>query len=138
MEERKTLGYDWKFGHEELMLEVDAYQYGNRLYIGLLQEVDGQVEPFGALTVNLPYSPAKVNEAYIDDFACQSNLDFIKRHKLGEVLPEEGYSGYGKYRKVAFDLERLAELAPEGTEKYLRLHGMTGLETKKKKRGRER
>ena len=28
-EEKKTLGYDWEFGHEELMLKVDAYRYDN-------------------------------------------------------------------------------------------------------------
>lgn len=72
MEERKTLGYDWEFGHEELVLEVGAYSYGDRLYIGLLHEEDGQMESFADLTINLPYSPAEPNEAYIDDFARQN------------------------------------------------------------------
>lgn len=140
MEERKRLEYDWEFGHEELMLEVDTYTYGDRLSIGLIHEVDGEVESFGDLTINLPYSPAEVNEAYIDDFAHQSKLDFIKRHKLGKVLPEEGHSGYVRYRKVAFDLKRLAELDPKGMERYLGLHQMPSQEPerKKKKRGRER
>lgn len=42
MSEIKTLGYDWEFGHEELMLEISSYQYGDRLYIGLnhLAELD--------------------------------------------------------------------------------------------------
>ena len=41
-EEKKTLGYDWEFGHEELMLEVDAYRYDNRLYIGLTHMEEGR------------------------------------------------------------------------------------------------
>ncbi|WP_050642182.1 MULTISPECIES: DUF4313 domain-containing protein [Clostridia] len=142
IEERKTLGYDWEFGHEELMLEVGSYTYGDRLYIGLLHEVEGQTEPFGALTINLPYSPAEANEAYLDDFSRESKLAFIKKHRLGKVLPEEGYSGYGRYSKVAFDLNRLAELDPKGAETYRRLRGMSGQEPgkrkKRAKKGRER
>ena len=45
-EEKKTLGYDWEFGHEELMLKVDAYRYDNRLYIGLTHMEDGWEESF--------------------------------------------------------------------------------------------
>ena len=74
-EEKKTLGYDWEFGHEELMLEVDA-------------------------------------------FASKSKLDFIKKHKLGKVLPEMGYSGMESYYKVAFDLKRLEEFDKAGVERY--------------------
>lgn len=122
MEERKTLGYDWEFGHEELMLEVGAYTYGDRLYIGLLHMEDGMEESFADLTINLPYSPAEKNEAYIDTFAEKSKLDFIRKHKLGKVLPEMGYSGYGKYRKVTFDLDRLAEFDPKGLENYRKLY----------------
>lgn len=138
MEERKTLGYDWEFGHEELVLEVGAYSYGDRLYIGLLHKEDGQMESFADLTINLPYSPAEPNEAYIDDFARQSKLKFIRKHKLGKVLPEEGYSGYGRYSKVAFDLERLAELDPKGVGEYRRLQEMSGQEPEKSKKKRER
>lgn len=126
MEELKTLGYDWEFGHEELALEVDAYTYGDRLYIGLLHQEEGKMEPFGDLTINLPYSEAEMNEAYIDDFSSKSKLAFIKKHKLGKVLPEVGCSGYGRYAKVAFDLERLAEIDPEGVERFKKLHGMEG------------
>ncbi|RHR25799.1 DUF4313 domain-containing protein [Clostridium sp. AF19-22AC] len=144
MEEEKTLGYDWEFGHEELVIEVGAYAYGDRLYIGLLHKEDGEMESFADLTINLPYSPAEINEAYIDDFARNSKLNFIKKHKLGKVLPEEGYSGYARYSKVAFNLDRLAELDPKGVEKYRALHGMTKQEpekrsrTKKSKKGQER
>lgn len=140
MSEINTLGYDWEFGHEELMLDISSYQYGDRLYIGLNHLVEGQVESFADLTINLPYSPAEINEAYIDEFASKSKLDFIKKHKLGKVLPEEGHSGYGRYSKVAFDLDRLAELDPKGMERYRRLHGLSPQEPKKgkKRRGRER
>ena len=80
-EEKKTLGYDWEFGHEELMLEVDAYRYDNRLYIGLTHMEEGYEESFADLTINLAHMPVERNEAYIDAFASKSKLDFIKKHK---------------------------------------------------------
>ena len=64
-EEKKTLGYDWEFGHEELMLEVDAYRYDNRLYIGLTHMEEGYEESFADLTINLAHMPVERNEAYI-------------------------------------------------------------------------
>ena len=51
-EEKKTLGYDWEFGHEELMLEVDAYRYDNRLYIGLTHMEEGYEESFADLCLS--------------------------------------------------------------------------------------
>lgn len=138
MSKRKTVGYDWEFGHEELEVQVASYHYGDGLYIGLLNAKDG--EPFGDLTVNIPFQPCGVNEAYIDDFSAKDKLSFIKKHKLGKVLPEKGHSGYCTYSKVAFDLERLAELDSKGVEKYKRLHGLEGSQEKPKKKcaGRER
>ena len=35
MDEVKTLGFDWEFGHEELALEVASYANNGCLYIGL-------------------------------------------------------------------------------------------------------
>lgn len=124
MKERKTLRYDWELGHEELTIKVDSYLTGGGLYIALFCEEEGEEEVFGDLTVNLPFEPAEVNEAYIADFGSKDKLEFIRKHKLGKVLPEFGCSGYCKYAKVAFDLERLAELDPEGMERYKKRHGL--------------
>lgn len=124
MSDKKTLGYDWEYGHVELMLKVDSYAYGDGLYIGLMEMENGMEESFGDLTVNLIQMPAEVNEAYIDGFSSESKLKFIKEHKLGKVLPEKGYSGMGVYYKVAFDLDRLAEFDQEGVERYRNLHNM--------------
>lgn len=130
---RKTLEYKWELGHEELMLEVDAYRYENRLYIGLTHMVDGQEESFADLTINLPYEEAAVNEAYIDDFASKSKLDFIKRHKLGKVLSEMGHSGMASYYKVSFNLERLAEFDKAGVDMFRGLNRIPKPELAKNK-----
>lgn len=125
MEEKITmLGYDGQFGHEELMLEVGAYVHGKRLYIGLNHWDEGSIESFSNLTVNLPGYPLEANEAYINDLDSQSKLKFIRRHKLGKVLPERGYSGYVTYAKVAFDLDRLAIYDPKGVAEYRKLRGL--------------
>lgn len=123
MDEVKTLGFDWEFGHEELALEVSSYADNGCLYIGLHNKTEEGFDHFGKLTVNLPMSsmiPPEPNEAYIDHFLSKENLRFIKKHKLGVVLPEIGFSGYCAYAKVAFDMERLREFDPKGMEEYLR------------------
>ena len=119
MDEIKTLGFDWEFGHEELALEVSSYANNGCLYIGLHNKTEEGFDQFGNLTVNLPMSsmiPPEPNEAYIDHFLSKENLRFIKKHKLGVVLPEIGFSGYCAYAKVAFDMERLREFDPKGVE----------------------
>lgn len=124
MNEKRTLGYDWKFGHEELVLAVDAYFNDSSLYIGFYQKKEESLRYFGDLTVSLPGSSVEVNEAYISDFNSKENLEFIERHKLGKVLPEVGYSGFCTYAKVSFDLERLAEFDEEGIKQYKEVNGI--------------
>ena len=64
----KTLGYDWEYGHEELIIKVDSYMAGNRLYIGLFRMEEERLENFSDMTLNLPFEPGKVNQAYSSDF----------------------------------------------------------------------
>ena len=143
MDEIKTLGFDWEFGHEELALEVSSYANNGCLYIGRHNKTEEGFDQFGNLTVNLPMSsmiPPEPNEAYIDHFLSKENLRFIKKHKLGVVLPEIGFSGYCAYAKVAFDMERLREFDPKGVEGYLQRRKELDApkkETKPKKRKHE-
>ena len=143
MDEIKTLVFDWEFGHEALALEVSSYANNGCLYIGLHNKTEEGFDQFGNLTVNLPMSsmiPPEPNEAYIDHFLSKENLRFIKKHKLGVVLPEIGFSGYCAYAKVAFDMERLREFDPKGVEGYLQRRKEQDApkkETKPKKRKHE-
>lgn len=131
MNEQKTLKFEWEYGVEEVFLFVGAYQNGLGLYIGLRCKKDDLEEDFGDLTINLPIGVSNVKEAYIDHFAEKDKLAFIRKYELGSVLPGYGYSGFCKYVKVTFDLERLAELDPEGTKRFLKLHGISGKEERK-------
>lgn len=139
MGKTKTLSYDWELGHENLFLQVSFYSSNGNLYVGLHRKERGIAEAFGDLTVNLPFEPVRVNEAYIDEFSSKSKLEFIEKHKLGKVRPERGRFGDGEYYKVAFDLERLAEFDKKGVEKYRRLHHLSkgkGKNTMQKTDGR--
>ena len=120
MDEIKTLPFDWEFGQEEVALVVSSYADNGSLYVGLYCKEDG-FEPFGDLTVNLRENNLKgrSNAAFIDHDFSRDKLRFIKRHKLGTVLPEKGYSGFCEFSRVAFDLERLKEFDREGVERYL-------------------
>lgn len=122
MEKLKTLGYDWEFGHEELIMKVNAYRDRNRLYVGLYHEDDGICEGFGDLTVNLPAEELKPNEAFIDHHFANANLAFIKKYQLGEIMPVVVTSGYAKFVKVGFNLEQLAVYDPDGVQLYRELH----------------
>jgi len=122
MSEKNTLKFDWQFGQEEVSLRVASYMNNNSLYIGLFSRTEYGLEPFGDMTVNLPVSdivPLKSNEAYINGDMSKDLLAFIQKNKLGTVLSEVGYSGYGRYAKVAFDMDRLKEFDSAGVERHL-------------------
>lgn len=121
----------------EVAVTVSSYKVGERLYIGLYSKGDMGLEPFSNLTINLPYSPAGVNEGYIERNDCKNLVELIERYQLGRILPEKGYSGYAEYVKAVFDLDKLAEYDPAGVEAYRHLHKFKG-QAQKKKKGLER
>ena len=116
---KELLDYDWELGHEKLIIKVNSYMYGG-LYIGLYTKGDGPSDIFCDLTVNLSGYELEDNEAFINDFSSKNYLKFIKQHRLGKVLEDVGHSGYCTYAKVAFDMDRLAELDKKGVERYYR------------------
>lgn len=122
MNEQQSLEFVWQYGTEEIRLHVGQYAHGGRLYIGMDYREDGEWESFDDLTVNILHEQAKANEAYISDTFSEEKIAFIQKHKLGEVLNEVGRSGFCTYRKVAFDMDRLRELDPQGVERYLKAH----------------
>lgn len=135
MDDIKTLPYDWEFGHEEVALEVASYENNGSLYIGLCNKTEDGFLPFDDLTVNLWDNNfrERSNEAYIDHNFSQDKLRFIKQNKLGVVLPEVGYSGYCKFVRVAFDLERLKEFDMVGVQRYMSQGQIKITEAKKQK-----
>ena len=120
MEEPKKLIYDSGEQPEEVFLRVSGYLDRDRLYVGIYQTEYGYPELFSDLTVNLHHAPLNgVNEAYIDHNFSKEHLRFIRKYKLGRVLPETAVSGYCTFQKVAFDLKKLAEYDPQGTREFM-------------------
>ncbi len=123
-EDVKKVPFNWEFGEETVSLNVADYAYGNGLYIGITNYGEDGPAPFGDMTVNLPGYSLEPNEAFISGDMSKDLLNFIKENKLGEVLPFEGKSGYGRYKAVAFDMEKLKEFDPKGVSKFMKEHGM--------------
>lgn len=121
MAKTKTLSYDWEYGHEELYLKVNSYLSGNNLYIGL----ESDEGSFADLTVNLPDQRLAPNETFVSGDFAESKIEFIKKHELGEILPETVPSGFCIYQKVAFDLEKLAMFDLEGIKEYCEIRGIS-------------
>lgn len=123
---KKVLRFDWKHGSEDVILYICSYDFNNSLYIGLNNKIEGtegnseeDYDDFCDVTVNLRESNVKINEAYISGDFTKDLLRFINKYKLGKILPEYGYSGFCRYPKVAFDLEKLREYDPEEVAEYL-------------------
>ena len=74
-----------------------------------------------------------MNEAYIDHNFSKEHLHFIRKYKLGRVLPETAVSGYCTFQKVAFDLKKLAEYDPQGTREFMESHGIQIADAPKQK-----
>lgn len=117
MDTKQFLEYEWEYGNVEIALHVGKYLYGG-LYIEMLCREDGNWETFSDLTKNIPGYVLEENEAYITHDFSDSKLKFIKKHKLGTVMPDYARSGFCTYHKVAFDLKRLAELDPDGVKQF--------------------
>ena len=116
----KSVPFHSPFGDYELTVTVCSYAQNGRLAVSLLCKEDEFWEPYAFLTVNLPKEPLQPNEAFIKDFDENTGLlDFVLKNRLGTLCPEKGGSESRAYPKIAFDMEKLREFDPEGTEKYL-------------------
>ena len=117
----KSAPFHSPFGDYELTVAVSSYAQNGRLAVSLLCKEDDFWEPYASLTVNLPTEPLQANEAFIKDFDENVGLlDFVLKNQLGTLCPDRGRSGFCTYPKIVFNMEKLREFDPEGTEKYLR------------------
>lgn len=138
-EKKEILDYNWEFGKEKVRLSIDTYAYGGGIFIGLEScDENGVWEDFADLTVNLPHEYTEPDEAFINDFGSKDKIRFIKENKIGRIMRAKGHSGYCTYAKVAFDLNRLKELDPEGMERFYQVNPDLKPEEPKRKNGRSR
>ena len=93
------------------------------IYIGLCSDIDseeeGELEPFGDLTVNLPGTvPAFCG--YLDVNNLPGIDVFVTENQIGEFTGKVLQSGFCTYPLYKFSEERLKELCPEGFEGYVK------------------
>lgn len=108
--------YKTPYGEYEITgIEINKYQYGNGLYLGLLYfDPDCEAEmPFATLTVNLDgYVLTKDNVAFVDTNNLRNAEEFIKEYGLGRFTGNYGASGFvTNYPLYEFDLDRIRELS---------------------------
>ena len=128
--DEKPLGYDWECGHEELYVRVNMY-YNGSLYVGLWQkqkECEKKLELFGDLTIGV-MGFLRPGQAIISDCGAKAKVAFIEKYKLGKVVGKRKIN-YGSYYVAEFNLARLAQLDPGGTERYLLENGLDQKEFK--------
>jgi hypothetical protein len=132
-DEVKKLPLKWELGEEQVAFQVDSYAMTGGIYVGLLCDNGEYYEPFADMTVCIPGYSLEPNEAFINGDMSRDLLNFIKENDLGKILPYQVRSGYGKYTPVAFDLEKLQELDPEGVKRFKQEHDIPDKKPKKKK-----
>lgn len=102
----------------KIQLAVTSYVGGN-LAVRMNEPVDGELEPWSILTVNLE-SARPLNCAYIDiNNNGEGILAWIVRNGLAIPTGKYAHSGYCVYPEYYFRPEILQTLDPEGYSEYL-------------------
>ena len=129
-EERQEYGLDFDLGYngrtEKVCIEVAKYSDNGRLFVGLITD-DGEGCPESAadLTVNIPEFPMEPGEAAITNDMRRQVLKFIRDNCLAEDTGKTAFSGMGMYPVFRFDLDRLAQFAPEDVADFKKTWGIS-------------
>lgn len=126
----KSIESDFRFGKEEIALNMSTYAMNGNMYIGLDSMDCGFPEPFADLTVNL-CEPLLPYQAYVDTNNLPEAELLIKSIGIGEPTGEMRTSGLSTYPLYKFNKEKLQEYCPEGVMNYEAI-----LSAPAKKRGR--
>lgn len=101
-----------------VLLKINCYVNNDTLYIGLMSEEHGHMEPYGNMTVNLSVPDVPNYCAFIDTNNITELEKFIEENGLGEPTGFEQKSGFCSYPLYKFHAERLRELCPDGMAAY--------------------
>lgn len=110
----KTLKLETLFGTYEVAVEVNSYQMGGGIYVGLICFEDGFEEPFADITVNVPneFIPLTAEQfdwAPVDTNNCPWVEKFLTDNKLAEKTGRTVRSGWCEYPIYKFNREELSK-----------------------------
>ena len=90
----------------------DNYTDGNKLYVGLLTDADGFLEPYADVTVNVEdFTPKNENCALIDTNNLGNDIVFwLQKNGLGHSTARWGYSGFCSYPEFEFNMDVLNDV----------------------------
>ena len=95
-------------GNYDVCFEVNRYVEGDRLAINLWFAEDECWEPFGDVTVNLPFARiTDENCGYLDINNMPCITDFLTENNLGELTGKTAISGWVKYPEFRFNMEEI-------------------------------
>ena len=118
-ESSDTLPFHWEFGKEEITLKVSSYAYGNGLAVLMYSQSEGELELFGDLTVNLPGGYGlEPQEAFVSGDFTKDKLAFIKKNRLGKVLPGQACSGFATYTRWHSTFQGLPSMTGKGWKNF--------------------
>lgn len=114
----ETLELDTQFGSiVQVSLTVSTYMNNNSLYVGMTTMEDGFREPYGNVTVNLPY-PVPPYCAFVDTNNMPELEEFLVQNGIAEFTGLERQSGFVSFPLYLFHTEKLRELCPDGITEY--------------------
>lgn len=114
----KTMKLNSQYGGEyDVSLEINTYLNNGCIYIGLVTNEEGYLEPYGDMTVNLP-GKAPDYCGYIDLNNMPELEKFIADNDLGEFTGLTKRSGFCEYPLYLFNVDKLREMCPDGMQAY--------------------
>ncbi len=108
------------YGNEyAVSVVVNSYVNNGNLFVGLVStDEEGDIEPFGDVTVNISDLPPY--HAALDTNNMSGIESFVEREGLAQPSGECLRSGYCQYPVYEFDREALQKLHPSGFDDYQR------------------
>lgn len=108
---KEILSYRLYENTYKIRLDYTTYNCNGTLALQLMDQIgDGQEEPFGMATVNLPESGRlALNEQFVDTNNMPGIEEWLTCHGIAKPTGEVGRSGYCTYPVFAFNLPKEVE-----------------------------
>lgn len=108
---------EWSEETTKVFLDISTYMNNGNIYVSIVSEEEGYLEPYADLTVNFDETLPSYH-AYIDVNNLSTAEEFIRENGLGEPTGKVKLSGFCSYPLYKFNEDRLKEVCKKGIEAY--------------------